>query len=293
MYYKKFVALLLAVKLLAVLLYGCIPSNYYVTQPAATNIPVTTTTEPSLPFDPEALLHEVTEEAIEDIYNYRGYYAGIGNVEDLTLRVFGVFGDTYVLMIDGGAQHAQIPYQETVNGLLFYYQTGQTLMVYKEKMGVRHPVSDLTEAFVLGYITAEQVEIIYENYYSAYPHLRAQAESVEKFTDEIRNQINAAWLDRYGEELDWSEKNELNWYRTQHYGSVGGKQIFLRTALEPRVIAAIAQIHVGQYVFEHHYDFEIYVFEAGDLLTLAEAYEQGRVSDTEVQAIYDYHNWGY
>ena len=298
--------ILLFTLLLTVSFYGCAASGSADTEPATTvtagttaaqlqvpatevTVPTTTVNIPS--FDPAKLAAQVPENVQRKLfYHFRSVYHLLKQ-EEVSLRAFGVFEGVYVVMVDGSVDFPAISYQETVNDLLFYYQTGQTLMVCVCESEIT-TVSDLTEAFCLGVITPEQLEIVYENYYSAYPHLYDQSKNVTRFTDGIRNEISTLWLNQYGEELDWTEKHFFGGYRNQHYGSVGGKQVFMRTAYHPRVIAAVDEIRVGGCSFQHYFDFEIYVYKEGTLLTLKEAFEQGMISETEIEALYHYHRLG-
>ena len=79
--------------------------------------------------------------------------------------MFGVFGDTYVLFIDGYG-YACVETEETVNGLKFLYSNGQLLQVYAN--GHFYTLQEALDAQV---ISEDELAIVYENYYSAYPYL--------------------------------------------------------------------------------------------------------------------------
>lgn len=79
-------------------------------------------------------------------------------------HLFGVFGDTYVLYELYEAAN-DVEYVEEVNGLSFWYPSSTMLCVYTE--GAFH---SLQEAFDGGILSAEQLQQVYDHYYTVYPY---------------------------------------------------------------------------------------------------------------------------
>lgn len=291
MYYKKRIALLLAMFMLAVSVYGCASHGSYGTSPAATTNstiaadPTMTTNPPPAPFDPKSMWGELSEDIQNDVYAYFQIY---GEYEaSLSFRIFGAFEDVYVLMLDEKLEYAPVPCSETVNGLTFYYPTGQTLMLFAPEYGRMH--YHLPEAFTLQLITEEELAVVYENYYSAYPHFLPQAEAATPFTDSTKKEISDIWLTQYGETLvAWDNINLDRRASVSHYVTFDSKHVFFWFDDLP-FVAGSASVTVGEYTFESYYSqFQIYVYEDGVLMTLTEAYELGHITDDQLWVIWTY-----
>ena len=140
------------------------------TAPMVTTTPLATTvpTKPvNTPFDPTALAVQIPETVKEEMK--QAYVAQFFPNETTALesvcieRVFGIFGETIVLFVDG-LEYACVATFETVNGVDFCYGDAQPLEVYFEGH-----YYDLQEAFDSLIISAEDLLVIAENYYSVYP----------------------------------------------------------------------------------------------------------------------------
>ena len=91
------------------------------------------------------------------------YYKG----EDYTYYasrapIYGEFGDVYV-MIPRGPYYAK-GMREYINGLCFVYERNVTWHVYTS-----NETYTLKDAFDAGVISAEQLQLIYDNYYWVHP----------------------------------------------------------------------------------------------------------------------------
>lgn len=83
---------------------------------------------------------------------------------DVSLRVFGIFGDAYALFVDGHLAYSDVLTSETVCGVTFRYPSTQTMYVYADGQ-----FYSLQEAYDAQMITYEDILAIYKNYKSAYP----------------------------------------------------------------------------------------------------------------------------
>lgn len=308
MFLKRILSTVLIAVLLLSLLAACTPpapptDPTEPTVPTVPTVPTTPTrpteptspteptqpTEPVAAFDPYALVAEMPEKELKGIFNanHQRYDVSYEDMlEAMSLRVFGVFDGTYAIMIDSSWEYAQISYYESVAGMVFYYPTAQSIIMHNEKWGMEY---HLSEAFEKQKITAEEVAEIYENYYSAYPELLPQAQSLTVFTDEVKQKIATLFQDQYGEELDWDALYFSGRRRVKLYGAVGGAHIFFRAGPYETAMAWQIEKQVGAYTFAYGDEFEIYAYVYGYLMTLEEAYESNYISDLQLRAIHDFH----
>lgn len=111
------------------------------------------------PIVPEELTIE--EEIILDYYydetskDFWMQYAS----DVLSLRFRGVFSDTYVVFVDGPFLYPSAETSEFVNGFLFQYPNGQTMLAYHQ--GIFY---SLQEAYDLGFLTLADVMQLKANY---------------------------------------------------------------------------------------------------------------------------------
>lgn len=178
---KRYIALFLILS--TVLLAACYRADPQTTggaqtQGQTTQAPVPTTTVPAPAttgavdtkpweaeptFDPDTLLAQLSEDVKHQILaDYRAANAEL-TTEELQLRVFGVFGEVYVLFVDGEAWGA-METEETVGGLRFCYSSTQYLLVYAGGHFYR-----LQNALDEKIITADELQTVFDNYYGAYP----------------------------------------------------------------------------------------------------------------------------
>lgn len=177
--------------LLTVLMVGCVCAGCFVQQPGTsqlaempnvTTIPntvpassmspaatIATTAPADHPFDPKeyaAQISESLEREMRQALADQEFWHDPSEAENAVFRrVFGIFGDTYVLFIDG-YEYMSVNTEDTVNGLKFCYSSGQQLKVFTDGRFYK-----LQEAFDAQVISESELAIVYENYYSAYPYL--------------------------------------------------------------------------------------------------------------------------
>ena len=145
-----------------------------------TTVPVTTTTNSELPpetfpweadpsFDPNALLFQISEDTQHSIkYAYCEAAKDI-TADEVSLRVFGVFGDVYVMFVDVSSYgYPTVIVSEMVGEYAFWYSSGHTMEVFHN--GIFY---SLQEAFDTDLLTSYDLQTVFDNYYGAYPYLWA------------------------------------------------------------------------------------------------------------------------
>ena len=96
--------------------------------------------------------------------------------DQIDLRVLGLFDDTCALFLDvRGMMYAQAITSETVAGYTFWYSCLHTMEVYHDG-----GFYSLQEAYDAELLSAEDLKVIFENYYGAYPNLWALYYGVEE-----------------------------------------------------------------------------------------------------------------
>ena len=151
------------------------PPQQHVTDP--TTVPPTdpTTVPTTSVFDPALLLAQISEETLEsmrgDFFVQFALTSSQINPLDLNFRVYGLWDHACALFVTiPQSGSADTLTYDTVNGLTFVYPNANVMRVY-----VEHHYYTLTEAFQAGYLSPAELETLYQNYYSAHPHLQSYA----------------------------------------------------------------------------------------------------------------------
>jgi hypothetical protein len=151
------------------------------TMPASTTtVPVPTTTVPETPsetdpweaapsFDPKSHLSQISEDTQHSIkYAYCEDAKDI-TVDEVSLRVFGVFENVYVLLVDVSSYgYPSVNVSEMVGEFAFWYSSGHTMEVFHDGS-----FYSLQEAFDADLLTTDDLQAVFDNYYGAYPYLWA------------------------------------------------------------------------------------------------------------------------
>ena len=144
-----------------------------------TTVSVPTTMVPETPpeypweadpsFDPKSLLSQISEDTQHSIKNAYCEDAKDITVEEVSLRVFGVFQDVYVMLVDVSSYgYPAVIVSETVGEYNFWYSSSHKMEVFHD--GTFY---SLQEAFDTNLLTADDLQIVFDNYYGAYPYLWA------------------------------------------------------------------------------------------------------------------------
>ena len=291
---QKHLPILLAILILLSLLCGCqsaaldsspttgTPTIPTTAKPTAAPTTMPTTVPRPTRHDPLAIPSDITQAHIEVLYAW----TGIEQSADTQLCFFGTFDDTYAVLVRDNANPGD-PCWETVNGLTFYYPDGYSIILEDDEIGGTR--GHLWQNFTRQLITEEQLQEIYDNYYSAYPELLYVANGQFEFGSEEMEAISQALLPLTGEELGWDSVNSTGRPRLVYYCSLMGVHVVRWIPEFHSAIYPFKHLSVGPYTFEHPENMQLYVYVGEELLTLAEAYDRGTFTDKELEVIHRYH----
>lgn len=285
---QKTISIILAILMLLSLLCGCqsaaldsFPTTCAPTIP--TTVKPTTVPEPT-PHDPLAVPPGITEKTLSLLY----YLTSVNQTEDNQHYFFGAFEDSYAVLFRCETDPCE-PCWETVNGLTFYYPDGYSILWINQITVIGDTAGHLWEMFNRQLITEEQLQEIYDNYYSAYPELLPLAQAVKTFGTDDMEAISRALQIATSEDLGWKETNTAGQYRLIYYCTVDGKHVFRWIPEWKSAILEYQKIYVGTYCFAHPEYFQLYVYVDEELLTLNEAYDRGLFTDEHIKGIVRYH----
>ena len=276
---QKLFSITLSILMLLSLLGGCRSATVSSTAPSLTSSAPSTEKH-----DPLAVPPELTEESMSKIY----YLTKVKKEARSGLYFFGAFEDSYAVLCRIKSEPDE-PCWETVNGLTFYYPDGYPILwVYKiSQKG--DTAGHLWEMFHRKLITEEQLQEIYDNYYSAYPELLPLAQAVRHFGSDDMEAISRDLLLYTAEELGWDETNMVGQFRLVYYCTVDGKHVFRWIPDYKSGFLEYQFINVGGYRFGHPEFFQLYVYFDEELMTLQEAYDRGLFSREQIRRLYVYH----
>ena len=280
---RNLIAPTLAALMLLSMLSGCLPAGHVDSIPPHISPSKPTTVPVPTPYDPLAIPPEITEKGVAVFYAR----ARIAQSADTQLCLFGAFDSIYAVLVRDTANPGE-PYWETVNGLTFYYPDGYPIFL---ENGVCYDSfgGHLWDMFHRQLITEEQLQEIYDNYYSVYPELLYLANGQLEFGPEEMEAISQALLELTGEEVDWDDVNQYNKPRLEYYCSIMGAHVFAWIPYGHNPFPEYRTITVGSYSFTHAELFWLYVYVGGELWTLNEAYDRGFFTDAQLETISFYH----
>lgn len=274
------------------------PSSSTITPPSSSAIiPPSTGTVPTMPtepkFDPTELLAQVPESVqiqirqsfLDQFVEDKSY-----TVEDVSVRLFGVFGETYAMFMDGIFAYADAITSDTVSDLTFCYPSAQKMYIYSSGQFYQ-----LQEAFDAQLISDADIAVIYDNYYSAYPYMLEELRLLDgcqaDLSDQMRNEITAYYGYTGTDDADTVAGK-------QYYGTYNGYVVLMSSGQ----MAAIANVDIGRRIFK--WGSSALVLEAykdGQAQPLKDVYEAGGITDQDLDKILDahkahfkeVHNWDY
>lgn len=290
---KRLTGIVLVFMMLLTLLGGCQNNAAQNSTPTPVpTIPTTAkpttapTTEPQqTQHDPLAVPPELTEKSISRLY----YFANVNNRERNGQYYFGAFEDSYAVLfrLNSGPYD---PCWETVNGLTFYYPDGYPILWVYKLSQKGDTAGHLWEMFHRKLITEEQLQEIYDNYYSAYPELLPLAQAVDHFGSDDMEAISRDLMLYTAEELGWEETNEAGRPRLVYYCTVDGKHVFRWIPDFTNSLLEYPVLYVGGCGFIFQEYLQIYVYYEEELMTLQEAYDRGLFSREQLKGLRTYHN---
>ena len=99
------------------------------------------------------------EKALKIKQTYLDIHKYEGTTDDVSLRVFGIFDDTWVMFVDTQYLYISMFGTEIIDGLEFRFGSMQRLEVYHDGQFYW-----LTEAFDNGILTSENIITLHESY---------------------------------------------------------------------------------------------------------------------------------
>ena len=110
-------------------------------------------------------------------------------------------------------------------------------------------------------------------------------------TETLKKEVEAAWEAYYAAKdfkLCWAGSADFDEHTTgtfEYYGTVEGYDIlYFRYAINS---TGLYGIEIGEHIFKTGAQFELLAYRNGKLFHLAELYEDGKISEQSIAAIYD------
>ena len=138
------------------------------TQPSVDTAPSATVIKnPGLtvdPYDPDNHVPDITENRIRQ--DYCKAYPNLTE-DQIRLRFMGVFDEVYVMFVDvKDMMYAEVITVEDVGGFLFVYSCSHKMQVWQDGAFYTLP-----QAYAAGILTKEDLGMLTQNYYDAFPRL--------------------------------------------------------------------------------------------------------------------------
>lgn len=111
---------------------------------------------------PEALQQKMLDAYLRDVYWQ--YEQNPEIIQEMSLRVFGIFEDAYVFYADGPFIYLDYIRYEEVNGVKIWHPNSQEMVVYYHEVIFR-----LQEALDQGILSEDDFIVLCDHYYGAYP----------------------------------------------------------------------------------------------------------------------------
>ena len=117
------------------------------------------------------------------------------------------------------------------------------------------------------------------------------SEKLRVLSSDWKEEIEEAWLEKTGEKIRWyDEKVKHSWLGScWYYGSYQDAIVFFNNC--GMALEIYSQVTVAGEIFEWSRGFSIDVYKEGEFYSLAEAYDLGVLSEKNVKAISEYHDW--
>ena len=242
--------------------------------------PTTLLPEPSEPvFDPAVLAAEIPEDVLLQMKQtaLEQYRLLFYEVEDVTIaRAFGIFEDSkYAVMIDDVPQYKWEREEDKEYGMTFLYPDKNAILVYNQG-----------KFDGLWSLSIEEVAVVFENYYNAYPHIpKPEVEPwrppfdpiamAAQIPEDMQLQIKQAYVDMT------SGEDAADEYRLEAYG------IFTDVyAVDFIWLLGGGGSWYGETINGLTFYQVIWIYADGALYSLADAFEQQIISAEELLVIH-------
>lgn len=246
----------------------------------------------------ETLSKEKTNEVIIAAINSNKF--GSNNIDDYSIRCYGIFGDACAVFIDCKAvEYPAMDFEEEIDGLIFKYGSTQTLMIFSNGNLYR-----LNEAYTNSIIDFNSLNKLYDTYSSDKWFYYTEQQNADNFdvskttylspikgleelSPSLVKEINDAWTAKFGCEykgdvlIDLDYINKYAW-SDRYLGTIDEFVVVLR----PAALAAETKKIIGGYEFVLGSAFNLMLYKNGIFYTLEEAYSNKIVGIEFVKTVY-------
>jgi hypothetical protein len=190
--------------------------------------------------------------------------------------------------VERTAGYSGDPITYTVGGIDFHYANYQRILV-----GQNGNIARLEDAYKKQWINQSELQAIYDGYLAVYPErkdpIRKEYPIAEPvggpLSEEMQATIAAAMKAKTG--YAWTYKLQ---HGATYYGKFGNSYVILRTG---QLAVVTTNTYFG-YAFTLGRPFDLYVYCDGEIYTLTEAVNAGKISMDDLQKIHEFHttyNW--
>ena len=99
---------------------------------------------------------------------------------------------------------------------------------------------------------------------------------------ELQKEVETAWREIKGRDIAWDDHGH------RYYGTYQGAVVIFEPV---GIIDTVTELEVAGETFVWGYNFQIYVYKDGEICTLKNAYQYGMLTQENIKAIREYHDW--
>lgn len=215
---------------------------------------------------------EIQEAIYRNKYAHRVEVFPISS-QEIEITVYGWFRDVGVFFWNGISSEPELkPFDyntviltENLCGREFRYTTLETLQVYANET-----FYSLSQGYEEGILTNSQIRLIYNRYKETNPHLYAMPLTEDTLTGDEFQQVNTLFKKYFSHGISGAD----------HYlGTFGENRVFRCAS----VLQDAWSESIGRETFSKHYTY--WVCTSNTVLSLSEAYDEGRITDEDLQVI--------
>ena len=104
---------------------------------------------------------------------------------------------------------------------------------------------------------------------------------------ELKKEVETAWREIKGRDLVLDDD-----FGHRYYGTYQGAVVIFEPAwIQGMVFDVITELEIAGETFVWGCDFQIYVYKDGEICTLKNAYQYGKVTQENIKTIREYHDW--
>lgn len=106
-------------------------------------------------------------------------------------------------------------------------------------------------------------------------------------SDKQKQEIEEDWFKIEGKPIEWWDFENEQYEGARYYGRYNGYHIIFMESIS--MTGDEGMRPVGEFLFHHPDNFQIYAYKNGKFYSLSEAYEKGLLKEKQIQEIYDTH----